>query len=80
MALAKSIGNAVAAVLLGRIPDDHLIERYPHLASGVTAQVLIREEEHFAPLGKRPFEGRPCIATGTDDTTPLAAERFQVRR
>ena len=81
----------VAAEVLARVPDDHLVERVAHRVGGVAAEVLVGEEEDLDLLGRtrggalslcrcaalqRPLQDVAAVAAGADRAAVLADEGF----
>src|SRR4051812_5729707 len=63
-----------------RIPDNHLVERYSHLVSGVAAEMLIRKKQDLLAALPRPFQGSRCVRRRADHTAALADERLNRSR
>ena len=67
-----------AAARFFRVEDDHLIQRDAHFVRGVSAQVLVGEEDDFFTLGKCPAEDRTSVAAGATGPAVAATKGFDV--
>ena len=76
---APEFVGGVAAEFLRRIPQRHLFERDAELDAGVSAQMLIREEEELVGLCEILVEERDGVRRSADDAFVLAAEGFDRR-
>ena len=65
---AELLGG-VAAQIFARIPDDHFVERVPHLVRRITAKVLVGEEENLGIENSGSRTGR-CAFTRSRDLSP----------
>ena len=66
----------VAAQWLEGIPDDHFIQGNPQLEGGVTAQVLVGQEQDSLTMPKGPLHDLGGVGRGADRTVVPAAQRF----
>src|SRR5262249_26525551 len=62
-----------------RVPYDHFVEWNAHLVGRVPAEMLIGQKENFLAALPRPFQRRRGVRRCADDTTTLAAKRFNGR-
>src|SRR5687768_3847997 len=70
----------IAAEVLARVPNDHLVERVTHRVGGIATEVLVGEEQNLdlllTALGKCPFEDVSTVGAGADGAVMLAYERL----
>src|SRR5215475_9482741 len=70
----------IATQFKPRVPNRHLIEWNTELNSGISTQMLVREEEELITRFKSPIKERDGIGRCADNPVVPAAERLDVCR